>query len=83
MKKLLFAALLAACVVLSLAAQSGGSGAVLLNVGEYSKLFLHGGGRLDSKYSRAASSEDRGRFRELGGDPALTDTPLEIALLSS
>ena len=50
---------------------------------DYSKLFLNGGGRLESKYSRAASAEDRARFRDLGGDPELTDTPLEIALLSA
>jgi hypothetical protein len=77
------AVLLALCAAASLAAQTDTSAVSLLNVGNYSKFFLNSGGRLDSKYSRVASSEDRGRFRNLGGDPALTDTPLEIALLST
>jgi hypothetical protein len=58
----------------------------LLNTNDlekYNKFFLNGGGRMDTKYSRVASSEDRARVRGLGGDVESLDTPLEIALLST
>jgi hypothetical protein len=91
MKKTLLVIALVCAALGAVSAQEGAGGAAaatmsdvsLLNLNTYSSLFLNGGGRVDSKYSRVASSEDRGRFRELGGDPALTDTPLEIALLST
>jgi hypothetical protein len=56
---------------------------LMLNVGNYSKLFLNGNGLLSRTYSRAASDEDKIRLRGLGGDPEVIDTPLEIALLSN
>jgi hypothetical protein len=83
------AVLLALCAAAALAAQEGTdtSAVSLLNAADlrnYSKPFLNSNGTvMSSKYLRVASSEDRGRFRDLGGDPALTDTPLEIALLST
>jgi hypothetical protein len=55
----------------------------LLNVNAYSSLFLNGGGRLDTKYSRAVSREDRALVSALCGDEVAIDTPLEIALLST
>jgi hypothetical protein len=83
MKKVFFAALCAGCV-LSLAAQSGGSGAALLNVGEYSKLFLNAHGRIAPKYYRAANEDDYSRISAFGGEYLdSVDTPLEIALLST
>ena len=55
----------------------------LLNVGNYSKLFLNGGGRPDSKYFRVATDEDWEKIASLGGeDLGNIDTPLEISLLS-
>ena len=54
----------------------------MLNINEYSKLFLSDGGRLDRPYLRAATDEDYDRFISLGGSATSVDTPLEIALLT-
>ncbi|MDR2096653.1 MAG: hypothetical protein LBP76_14215 [Treponema sp.] len=77
-------ALLAACAV-SLAAQEAPATpeSILLNVGNYSKLFLNGGGTLAGKYSMVASANDYERIARLGGGEIDIDTPLEIALLST
>jgi hypothetical protein len=86
MKTLGFGAALCTVLVLSLGAQegSGGSASTMLNVNNYSKLFLNGNGSaVSSKYLRVASSEDKTRLRGLGGDFDVIDTPLEIALLST
>jgi hypothetical protein len=85
MRKLcITAALLAACAV-SLAAQEvpGASVSTLLNVGNYSKLFLNAGGILARKYDEATTDEDYERIATLAGNTSSVDTPLEIALLST
>jgi hypothetical protein len=86
MKKLLWiTALFALCAAGFVAAQegAGASAGTMLNVGNYSKLFLNGGGRPDSKYFRAVTDEDWERVASLGGkDLENIDTPLEISLLS-
>jgi hypothetical protein len=63
-----------------LGAQEGGG---LLNVGDYSKLFLNAGGRVNPKYYRPVSEGDYIEVAKLGGDNTAVDTPLEIAILSS
>jgi hypothetical protein len=85
MKNRCTAVLIALCVAASLAAQqvTDTSAVSLLNVGNYSKLFLHGGGRLDGQYSRAVSDNDYETIAPLGGSETRVDTPLEIALLST
>jgi hypothetical protein len=75
--------LIALCAVASLAAQTDTSAVSLLNVGNYSKLFLNSGGVRDSKYTRAASRADRAAISAISGDEMDIDTPLEIALLST
>jgi hypothetical protein len=55
----------------------------LLNVGDYSKTFLNGGGRLDPKYSRGVSDEHFNKISVISGSETRVDTPLEIAILSS
>jgi hypothetical protein len=68
----------------TLFAQSGGAGVRLLDVGNYSKLFLNGAGSLSRKYYRESSDEDYNRIAALGGEYLdAVDTPLEIALLST
>jgi len=55
----------------------------MLNLNEYSKIFLNSGGRLDSQYFRPASREEKSRIAILGGSETNVDTDLEIALLST
>jgi hypothetical protein len=83
MKKLFIAALLAAFAAVSLVAQEGGADVSLLNVGNYSKLFLNGAGILSRKYRGVVSSDDYNKIAILNGDKEVVDTPLEIALLST
>jgi hypothetical protein len=84
-KSLWITALFALCAAGFVTAQegTGASAGTMLNVGNYSKLFLNGGGVRDSKYTRAASDDDYERIAPLGGDKEDIDTPLEIALLST
>jgi hypothetical protein len=82
-KKRCTAALLALCAAASLAAQTDTSAVSLLNVGNYSKLFLNSGGRIDSQYIRVAPREDTLKIAALSGNDKSLDTPLEIALLST
>ena len=56
---------------------------VMLNLRQYSSLFINDRGRLDSKYYRAVSDADFEKIVPLGGDTEDIDTPLEIALLSN
>jgi hypothetical protein len=77
------ALLLTLAALVPLAAQSGSSGAALLNVGEYSKLFLNNNGLLSRTYIRAANEDDLNKFSALDEDREVIDTPLEIALLST
>jgi hypothetical protein len=56
---------------------------LMLNVGNYSKLFLNGGGKIDSQYIRVAPREDTLKIASLDGNDKSLDTPLEIALLST
>jgi hypothetical protein len=83
MKKLWCAALIALCAAASLAAQTDTSAVSLLNVGNYSKLFLNGNGLTSLKYTRVASDDDHNKIADLSGDREVIDTPLEIALLST
>jgi hypothetical protein len=84
MKKVFFAALCAGCV-LSLAAQSGGSGAALLNVGEYVSSL--GAGKISDgrtivpvKYEDPLSDEEYYSIAKLGGSPEGIDTDYEALL---
>jgi hypothetical protein len=81
MKKII-AALALLCI---LTASAFGQADAMLNINEYSKLFLHSSGRLDRPYIRAAIpiEEDYNMIAALGGDVRSLDTPLEIALLST
>ena len=54
----------------------------MLNINEYSKLFLNPAGIMSRNYTRVASDEDYNRIAALGGSVPSVDTPLEIALLS-
>jgi hypothetical protein len=68
----------------ALFAQSGGAEVGLLNVGNYSKLFLNGGGKPNSrKYFKNVSEEEYIKAAAFGGDTTSVDTSLEIAVLSS
>jgi hypothetical protein len=79
MRKLpLTAVLLAACAVCLVAQEE----AALLDVGNYSKLFLNKFGELDDKYIMASSDEDYEKIAVLSGNPDYINTPLEISLLS-
>jgi hypothetical protein len=81
MKKMLLAS---ALLCAALGAVSAQEGAVLLDVGSYSKLFLHAGGKLAGKYYDAISDADYENISAFGGrDLEDIDTPLEIALLST
>jgi hypothetical protein len=84
-KKHCTAVLLALCAAASLAAQqvTDTSAVSLLNVGNYSKLFLNGGGILSRKYRDVVSSDDYNKMASLSGSGTAVDTPLEIALLST
>jgi hypothetical protein len=54
------------------------------NLGNYSKLFLNGGGLLSQKYIKEANENDYNTIAALGGEYLDDiDTPLEIALLST
>jgi hypothetical protein len=55
----------------------------MLNINEYSKLFLNNNGRLDRQYRAASNSDDYNMIAALGGEVTSLDTPLEIALLST
>jgi hypothetical protein len=88
MKKTLLVIALVCAALGAVLGQEGAGGAaqageVMLNVVNYSNLFLNGNGLISPKYTRVASSEDKGKLRNLGGDPEVIDTPLEIALLST
>jgi hypothetical protein len=82
-KKHCTAVLLALCVAASLTAQTDTSAASLLNVGNYSKLFLNNNGNISRTYTRAVSNEEYNKVAALNGNEATIDTPLEIALLST
>jgi hypothetical protein len=79
MKKIIATVALVCVVAAGAFAQTDG----MLNIKEYSKLFLSTGGRLDRPYLRAATDEDYEKFIALGGSEISVDTPLEIALLST
>jgi hypothetical protein len=93
MKKRYLAALLALCMTAALLAQEVADTSALsladvslLNAGNlerYSTPFLNGGGRIDSKYLRVASRDEKLAISAFGGDTTMVDTPLEIALLST
>jgi len=56
---------------------------VMLNLRNYSQLFLNANGSVSRQYERAVTNEDYDRIAVLGGDARVIDTPLEIALLSN
>jgi hypothetical protein len=86
MKKLLWITMLfALCAVGFVAAQEGpgASAGTMLNVGNYSKLFVNSGGILSRKYINEVTDEDYNKVADLDGSRTTVDTPLEIALLST
>jgi hypothetical protein len=54
----------------------------MLNVNNYSKLFLNGNGVISRTYTRSATEDNYNRIAVLGGSEIGIDTPLEISLLS-
>jgi hypothetical protein len=71
-------------VVFALAAAGVGFGQTggMLNLQNYSNLFLNSRNWLDSKYLYPVDDDDYDRFSVLGGDLEEVDTPLEISLLT-
>jgi hypothetical protein len=91
MKKTLLVIVLVCATAGAAFAQEGAGGAAaatmadvgLLNLNTYSSLFLNGGGKIDSKYLRVASRDEKLVISTFDRDTTMVDTPLEIALLST